>query len=663
MEDDRSPAAPQAQIGPGTTLNNTYVIDYLIESGGMGDIYRGREIHTGDAVAIKIIRTDLKANAAALALFRREASSLNKLYHEAIVRYYGFSFDPAVAAHYLAMEFVDGPSLSQLLKKGPLSIETARTLRQRVAAGLEAAHERGIVHRDVSPDNIIVPGGDLARAKIIDFGISRLTGLDQRTIIGDGFAGKYNYVSPEQLGLAGGEVTAKSDIYSLGLVIAEAIIGRPIDMGGTQLEIVEKRRTVPDLGGVDRRVRPLLTMMLQPDPAKRPPSMAAVLDWPDGGTSSTTAGSKRKSRAASKAPGSITAARIQKRIMGGTLGACLFVAAAAILYNMLPEPQIPAPRKPGLTTSLPPASGSVEAQPTPTHPPNSASPSTSVASQGPSASTGTAQPTSLPGPTSPPASSGGTSIEPLTPNWAVPEVTSPNALPPPSHPVEGMNSSVTSPLAGPAPEVQVVDPVVRIMTYINRYDGGDCFFISPVRVTKGSAGIAGFATSSNSFNAFDEAFSRSNGFSPDVTGQIIWKSQCPAVDFLRRVRDQDHLAPTLELKSISIQNGQSLAGEIRGYGTQTVGLLQVQDDGLVRNVSNQLRENRDAKIFDVPISREGSGGPFPQMLLVVVSSQPLATLKTVEQMAADRFFAALLSEAAAKGEKLAATAKLFLLRS
>jgi hypothetical protein len=225
-----------------------------------------------------------------------------------------------------------------------------------------------------------------------------------------------------------------------------------------------------------------------------------------------------------------------------------------------------------------------------------------------------------------------------------------------------MNSPVVSPPAGPASDVQPVDPVVRIMRYINRYDGGDCFFVSPVRVAKDSAGITGFAKSSDPFDAFNQAFSQSIGFSPDVTGQIVWTSQCPAVDFLRRVRDENQVAPILELKSISLHNGQSLAGEIRGYGNQMVGLLQVQDDGLVRNVSDRLKEDRDAKVFDLPISRAGSGGPFPQMLLVVVSSQPLATLKTDQPVAADKFFPALLGEAAANGQKLGATAKLFLLR-
>ena len=187
----------------------------------------------------------MSRNPEAFALFRREASTLHNLQHEAIVRYFVFSVDPELQRAYLAMEFVDGPSLTKRLAAGPLTLAEARILRSRIGGALEAAHRFGVIHRDISSDNVILPGGDVRKAKIIDFGIARVARPGEGTIIGDGFAGKYNYVSPEQLGLAGGEVTAKSDIYSFGLVLAEALRGRPIDMSGTQVEIIEKRRSSP----------------------------------------------------------------------------------------------------------------------------------------------------------------------------------------------------------------------------------------------------------------------------------------------------------------------------------------------------------------------------------------------------------------------------------
>ena len=266
---------PLHRIGKGTRLNDIYEIESLVAIGGMGEVYKGRAIATGDEVAIKSIRPEFAENADALALFRKEAAALHNLYHEAIVRYFLFSIDPHIGLPYLAMEFVEGQSLSDVLKDGPLSFDDLRILQKRLASGLHAAHELGIVHRDVSPDNIILPGRDFGRAKIIDFGIARSTAAGgERTVIGSGFAGKFSYVSPEQLGLQGGDVTGKSDIYSLGLVLAEAALGQKLDMGQSHLQVIEKRQRVPDLTRLDPRIRPLLGRMLQPNPKDRPASMA-----------------------------------------------------------------------------------------------------------------------------------------------------------------------------------------------------------------------------------------------------------------------------------------------------------------------------------------------------------------------------------------------------
>jgi hypothetical protein len=285
---DMYTATPPPRLPPGTRLNSMFQIDQRITSGGMGEIYRGHVVETGDPVAIKMMRLDLADNAMALALFRKEASALHYIHHEAIIRYYVFSHDPGTGRHYLAMEFVDGMPLSDLLRQGSLGLGSVRMLQERLAAGLDAVHQHGIIHRDLSPDNVLIPGRDLAKAKIIDFGIARSTRSGDGTIIGSAFAGKYNYVSPEQLGLYGGDVTARSDIYSLGLVLAACLLGRPLDMGGTQFEVLEKRRTVPDLTAIDRRFRPLLDRMLQPNPADRPQSMAAVAAWQPGQNAAAT---------------------------------------------------------------------------------------------------------------------------------------------------------------------------------------------------------------------------------------------------------------------------------------------------------------------------------------------------------------------------------------
>jgi len=149
----------------------------------------------------------------ALALFRKEASALHYIHHEAIVRYYIFSNDPE-RAHYLAMEFVDGQPLSDLLQRGPLGFEAVRLLQERLAAGLNAAHQHA---------------SSTAISRPTTFSSREAIWLRPRSLIShcaihpgrrrhhhrQRIRGKYNYVSPEQLGLFGGDVTAKSDIYSL----------------------------------------------------------------------------------------------------------------------------------------------------------------------------------------------------------------------------------------------------------------------------------------------------------------------------------------------------------------------------------------------------------------------------------------------------------------
>ena len=243
--EDRTVLQPAGSVRPGTRLNGLYEIEKLIAQGGIGEVYRGFSIQTMDPVAIKMIRLEFLNNKEIFELFRREASILHNLTHEAIVRYFVFSIDPDLRRAYLAMEFVEGPSLTDRLQTGPLQLGDVQILRRRVASALEVAHQHGVIHRDVSPDNIILPQNDVGSAKVIDFGIARSLYRAEVSIIGGKFAGKYNFASPEQFGLAGGEVGPRSDIYSFGLVLAAAARGKPIDMSGSEVEAIAKRSVAP----------------------------------------------------------------------------------------------------------------------------------------------------------------------------------------------------------------------------------------------------------------------------------------------------------------------------------------------------------------------------------------------------------------------------------
>src|SRR5262245_29537683 len=284
---------------PGSLIGHTYRIEALLARGGMGEVYRARHVELNTEHALKIILPELANNQRIVDLFRREASVLRTIRHDAVVAYDGVSRDEN-GRLYLVMEFVDGPSLSKLMRDHPFDAGQVRQLRDRLADGLAVAHEKGVIHRDISPDNVILPGGDVAKAKIIDFGISKMADPEQKTIVGDDFAGKFSYVSPEQLGMFGGQVDGRSDIYSLGLVLAAAAQGEPLDMGLSPISVIEARRSVPDLGRVPAAVRADLTAMLQPDPANRPQSMRDLVRPQErrGGRRATLAEPSRRSSAA-----------------------------------------------------------------------------------------------------------------------------------------------------------------------------------------------------------------------------------------------------------------------------------------------------------------------------------------------------------------------------
>lgn len=362
---------PRAQGGitAGTLLVNTYQVERLLGSGGMGEVYLARHAGLGTEHAIKVIRPSMAAHRQVMDLFYREAKILRGVRHDAVVSYDGFVRD-ADGRDYLVMEYVDGPSLGERLRQGPLSIQEVLTLRDRLAAGLAEAHRRGAVHRDISPDNVILPGDQVGAAKLIDFGLSKLTDPGEESIIGSDFAGKLRYAAPEQFGVFGGLVDGRSDIYSLGLILAAAAAGRPLDMGRTFEAAVRSRQTVPDLTSVPPPLRPWLTAMLEPDPARRPADLDALLArWP---------ADDRVASAPRPAAGSETTDRQRPGKQAGgqpsrtwlIIGAVLFVAAAAGLYAwLLPIAPLPTPAEsvaktgagingqpssPGMTSASPP---------------------------------------------------------------------------------------------------------------------------------------------------------------------------------------------------------------------------------------------------------------------------------------------------------------------
>lgn len=267
-------------LKPGDVLNNTYRIEELVGEGGTGEVYRAINTASQRTVAIKILKSQFSQDPKFIDLMRREL--LHNVSDDAVVRYYDLlrTAEDQGGLYFLVMDFIDGPSMADMMRNGPVAVDTLMTLAGRVTQGLAACHAAKIFHRDISPDNIILRGGDPAQATLIDFGIAKDVRPDAKTVVGGGFAGKYEYAAPEQLdGLA----DARSDIYSFGMTLLAAARGESPKLGTSFLEIVKAKHTSVDTAGVGEPLRSLVDSMVQPAPEDRPQSAIDLLRLIGGG--------------------------------------------------------------------------------------------------------------------------------------------------------------------------------------------------------------------------------------------------------------------------------------------------------------------------------------------------------------------------------------------
>jgi eukaryotic-like serine/threonine-protein kinase len=220
-------------------VGGRYELEDLLGRGGMAEVRRAVDTRLGRPVAVKQLRADLATDPTFQARFRREAQSAAGLNHPNIVAVYdtGEETDPqtGVAIPYIVMELVEGPTLSDLLARGPLGEERTAAIGDQVLAALESAHAVGLVHRDVKPGNIMLTS--TGTAKVMDFGIAR--SADAETLTGSGtVVGSASYLSPEQV--QGRGVDHRSDLYSLGCVLYEALTGRPPFTGSSAVSVAHQ---------------------------------------------------------------------------------------------------------------------------------------------------------------------------------------------------------------------------------------------------------------------------------------------------------------------------------------------------------------------------------------------------------------------------------------
>ena len=246
-----------------------------IGEGGMGSVYAAIQPVIGKRVAIKVLAQHIASNPELVRRFVDEARAVNQIGHPNIVDIFSFGWLPD-KRHYFAMEFLDGQSLADRMKRGPFPPDEARRLLRQICQALEAAHRQGIVHRDLKPDNICIvqPQHGDSYAKLLDFGIAKLVGdadEGQRTQTGI-VMGTPAYMSPEQC--RGVNVGLGTDIYALGMILYEMFAGKLPFQGSFAELITHHLMTVPEAPSrhrpMPRALEQLIMRCVDKDPAQRP---------------------------------------------------------------------------------------------------------------------------------------------------------------------------------------------------------------------------------------------------------------------------------------------------------------------------------------------------------------------------------------------------------
>jgi eukaryotic-like serine/threonine-protein kinase len=257
----------------GLILDDRYQLAEPIAAGGVGQVWRASDLLLDREVAVKLLRPEYADHPDTLERFRAEAKHAGSLTHPCIARIYDYGAAGSAVPPYLVMEYVNGPSLADMLAVDPVHPVLALDVVAQTAAGLDAAHRSGLVHRDIKPGNILVGADGLV--KITDFGIAHAAG--SAPITGPGLVmGTTQYMAPERI--SGGQATPASDLYALGILIYECLTGQPPYDGGTaEVMAGHLYLPLPPLpAGVPPELDELIGRLTVKDPAARLSDAAEV---------------------------------------------------------------------------------------------------------------------------------------------------------------------------------------------------------------------------------------------------------------------------------------------------------------------------------------------------------------------------------------------------
>lgn len=280
MSRPRERVAAPVGIHPGDAVGHYRIVEFLGE-GGMGTVYRVEHVVLGRQYALKALRSRVvERDLEAAENFVREARTAARVHHPNIVDVFDFGYLPD-GRPYFVMELLEGESLTSRVARGALPPAEVVTIARQLATALAAAHDRGVIHADVTPSNVLVLGGEDIHVKLVDFGLAKLAGEGLRDDHPEFVLGTPAYISPEQLrGLAASD---RSDQYGLGAVLYELLVGHPPFQADDlrQLCMMHIQAPVPPIesphGPLPPKLADVVTTCLQKTPQARFPGMRALL--------------------------------------------------------------------------------------------------------------------------------------------------------------------------------------------------------------------------------------------------------------------------------------------------------------------------------------------------------------------------------------------------
>jgi len=554
-------AGSPAQIGIGTIINNNYRIEEVLKSGGMGSVYRGVNIHTEDPVAIKVILPELAEDEKVGLMFKREARTLGQLQDDAIVRYYNYVFDPDLGGYCLVMAFISGVPLSdQTTVEGPISVADGIVLLRRLAKGLQKAHDQEVIHRDLSPDNVMLPHGSVAEAVLIDFGIAKSNVVKEGTMAGQ-FAGKFKFVAPEQLGHYGGEIGPRADIYSLALLMSAATVGKPLDMGASIVEAVQSRQSIPDVSEVPQDLRPIIAHMLEPDPGYRPASMAEVVELLDQPERIPLKYREGQPLPDTTRTGVGTTTRTYSTANQSVQG--LQAPPSGVNVGATATGDLPAQDRDGMAWLFPLIAVLALA-----------------------------------------GVAGGL-------YYAV------------GDDLLGREAEVTEEATpregGLAPRASNTRE-----GFLAEFDAGECSYATRISTGADAGMIAGFAPDAATFADLPAAYEDRFGSRPDISGRVVTDAQCAALDFARALQGTTLEPVEMVLDARSVESGDVFSGRITDRDNRRMWLALVSPGGGVFNLTPRLSDPvGGVRTFSFGLNLAAGAEAAPQIILAVASVDPL----------------------------------------